>query len=631
VAWPAGFARRRALWLALACSSALVVAGAANAFEIFGMKFFEPQQDAIEVVDPLNYTVTLTVQGDNAKVKEAMERTSSLLADKERPVSGSLGLISKARSDREQLIAALFELARYDGLVDITIQGRPIDEIPPDAKFGAGPVPVTVTIHPGHVYTLGDVALAGDAAGLDAAEFGLVPGGDAGSLVVLRAESNVVRRLRSEGRPLAKVTNREVIADHDTRTLDVKLTLEAGPVATFGTVTVDGAKTVDADFIAYMADLPAGRTYSPQDIDDARDRLVNLGVFASVTVTEADKLAPDGSIPIKIDVSERKHRYYGFGATISSTEGAGIEGYWGHRNLFGHAEQLRIEGKVANIGNRTDFAELTYGAKILFEKPGVIGPNSRFFTGLEGLKDNPDAYDSSIVKFNAGVAYDLTKKQSVSAEVAVEYGDVEDYYGRNTYLLVSVPLQYVYDNRDDKLNPTSGYRALAFVQPAHDFLDGVTFVKMRAEGSAYYSFDKENAVIAAGRLAVGSIVGASLLDVPANHRFYAGGGGSVRGYPYQGIGPKAPNGDPIGGLSVVEGSAELRIAVTETISVVPFVDAANVSENEFPSLDDIRVGAGVGVRYMTPFGPLRIDGAIPLNRYPGDPNFGIYAGIGQAF
>jgi translocation and assembly module TamA len=169
------------------------------------------------------------------------------------------------------------------------------------------------------------------------------------------------------------------------------------------------------------------------------------------------------------------------------------------------------------------------------------------------------------------------------------------------------------------------------VQPSYDFLDGVTFVKLRAEGSAYYSFDKDNQIIAAGRLAGGSIVGASLLDVPANHRFYAGGGGSVRGYAYQNIGPKAPNGDPIGGLSYMEASAELRIAVTETIGVVPFVDAGTVSEDEVPDFNDIKVGVGVGLRYMTPFGPLRVDGAIPLNPDPGDPSFGIYAGIGQAF
>src|SRR6185437_6562626 len=150
-------------------------------------------------------------------------------------------------------------------------------------------------------------------------------------------------------------------------------------------------------------------------------------------------------------------------------------------------------------------------------------------------------------------------------------------------------------------------------------------------GSAYQALDSSAKFIAAGRVAVGSIVGASLQDVPADRRFYAGGGGSVRGYAYQGIGPKAADGQPIGGLSWFETSVEMRYRVTDTIGIVPFVDAGTVSTKQFPDFADVKVGAGVGLRYITPFGPLRVDAAVPLNRGPGDPRFGIYAGIGQAF
>jgi translocation and assembly module TamA len=140
-----------------------------------------------------------------------------------------------------------------------------------------------------------------------------------------------------------------------------------------------------------------------------------------------------------------------------------------------------------------------------------------------------------------------------------------------------------------------------------------------------------NRFVLAGRVAGGSILGAGLSHVPADRRFYAGGGGSVRGYSYQGIGPKDPNDKPTGGLSWFETSAELRIAVTDTIGIVPFVDAGTVSNKQFPEFSDLKVGAGVGLRYLTPFGPLRVDAAVPLNREKGDPRFGIYAGIGQSF
>jgi translocation and assembly module TamA len=225
----------------------------------------------------------------------------------------------------------------------------------------------------------------------------------------------------------------------------------------------------------------------------------------------------------------------------------------------------------------------------------------------------------------------LSKTQTVSAEFALDYSKIEDSFGRHEYLIASVPLQYVWDNRDNKLNPTKGFRFLAYAEPSYDILSGAAFVKLKGEGSAYQALDDGGKMVAAGRLAMGSILGASLQEVPADRRFYAGGGGSVRGYAYQGIGPKDDDDQPIGGLSWFETSAELRIAMTDTIGIVPFVDAGSVSTRQFPDFSDVKVGAGVGVRYLTPFGPLRVDAAVPLNPGRGDPDFGIYAGIGQAF
>jgi translocation and assembly module TamA len=353
-------------------------------------------------------------------------------------------------------------------------------------------------------------------------------------------------------------------------------------------------------------------------------------VFNSVTLKEADKLDAAGNIPIGVQVSERKFRYFGLGGTFSNTEGLGIEGYWGHRNLFGRAEKLRIDGSISGIGSN-DISKLNYNAGIMFEKPGVIGPASKFFANLKTVYEHPDAYDRFSTKGGFGVSYELTPRQTVSAELSLDYSRITDSFGKHDYLIASVPLQYVFDNRDDKLNPTKGFRALAYAEPSYDLLNGATFVKLKAEGSAYRALDSAGRFVAAGRAAIGSIVGASLQEVPADRRFYAGGGGSVRGYAYQGIGPKAADGQPIGGLSWFETSIEMRYRVTDTIGIVPFVDAGTVSTKQFPDFADVKVGAGVGLRYITPFGPLRVDAAVPLNRGPGDPRFGIYAGIGQAF
>ena len=271
----------------------------------------------------------------------------------------------------------------------------------------------------------------------------------------------------------------------------------------------------------------------------------------------------------------------------------------------------------------------------MFEKPGVLGPPSKFFTTIAAVSEHPDAYDRQAVGGELGVSYDITRKQSVSASAKVEYSKISDAFGSiapNRYLIFSTPLQYVYDNRDNKLDPKKGWRALVFAEPSYDTIHGTAWLKLRGEASIYQSLDANGRYVGALRVATGSIVGVdNVTDIPADRRFYAGGGGSVRGYAYQGVGPKDARGQPTGGLSYAEASVEMRMAVTDTIGIVPFVDAGTVSLEEYPDFADVKVGAGLGLRYLTPFGPLRLDAAVPVNPSPGDPSFAIYAGIGQAF
>src|SRR6185312_7399710 len=239
-------ARRRTLSRALFCAllgSTLIVVegGSAAAFELFGIKLWNSASDKedAEIVDPLRYSVSIEVPDADKDLHKKLEAASALKGDEERPVSGSLGLMTKARSDREQLVAALYANAYYEGIVNITIDGKKLDELPPDAEFnGPQPVPVVVTIQPGQKFVLGNIRLEGDAAGLMGADYGLIAGGDASSVAVLKAEARIVRALKEEGRPLAKVTGREIVADHATSTLDVTLTLAAGPIAGYGETTV---------------------------------------------------------------------------------------------------------------------------------------------------------------------------------------------------------------------------------------------------------------------------------------------------------------------------------------------------------------------------------------------------------
>jgi len=608
-------------------------AGPASAFEIFGMKFFEDDEEAATaVIDPVNYTLTFDPGTDDDDLKDAIENTARLKQDEGKPVSGDLGLVIKARDDRDRILAALYEKARYGGVGNVTVAGQDLDSLPPNPEFNhSGAIPVTITVQPGPAFPFGDVAFAGDTEGRNPADYGLVPGARADSTLILKAGEKVVVDLKAEGRPLARLVERNATADHKTQTVDVVISAEGGPVAPVGEVGVSGTKTVDPAFVQRYSRINAGQPYSPEALNKAAERLRSLGVFSSVTIREASALAPDGSLPMTIEVSEGKHRYFGVGAQYSNTDGIGLQGYWGHRNLFGQAESLRIEGSVNRIGE-SDIGDLDYSTAILFSKPGAFGPASTFNASLKASIVDPDAYKAFTTTAAAGVSVELSDRDTVSAGGELMWSNVEDAFGKNKYLTASIPIEYVRDTRNDKLNPTEGYRFLINAKPSYETYRGTFFSSFEGAITGYQALGAEDRFVLAGKLAGGTIIGGDeLSDIPATRRFFLGGGGTVRGYGYQEISPRNGANQLLGGGRPLEGPAEVRSGVTETVGVVPFIDAGTVSTDEVPDFKDIRAGAGIGLRYATPFGPLRLDVAVPLKKYPGGTSFGVYAGIGQSF
>ncbi len=627
------------LGLVLSVASPLLpaVATEAAAFEIFGIRLFGSDEAGRDVIDPLDYTITLDTGEADRALRKSLERTSLLLAEEDDPVSGDLGLVIKARDDRDRLIATLYENALYGGVVSVTIDGQDIDSLPPNPSFDRSrPVPVSITIQPGATFTLGEVRLEGDAARLDPAEFDLVRGEKAGSLTILRATEAMALKLKEEGRPLTEVTRRDVVADHETQTIDLTIAVEAGPVAPLGAVTVKGGRSVNSDFIAYYSRLRPGQTYSPEQLRKAGERLRTLGVFSSVTVNEAEGLEADGSLPIGIVVSEGKHRYFGVGASYSSVDGGGIEGYWGHRNLFGQAESLRIEGSVRGLGeleNVSDVSSLDYTAGITFIKPGAFVPSGTLEASIKGSTLETDYYDAATVTGKVSYAYELTDFDTVNAGVSLAYDSIDDAFGDdNEYLTFGVPMGYVRDTRDNRLHATEGHYGTVTLTPSYDFFGQTFFTSLEGSISAYLGFGEEDRFVLAGRLSAGSLVGGGDLSaIPATRRFFSGGGGSVRGYAFQEITPYNAADEGTGGRSYVTANLEARINVTDTIGIVPFLDIGTVADNTVPDFNDIKMGAGVGLRYMTPFGPLRLDVAVPLDPYDGGSRYAIYAGIGQSF
>ncbi len=622
------------LVVAAAAAFSPVLVSKAYAFKLFGITIFGKDEDeSLQVPDPVRYDVVLETGTADSDLKKALEDSSRLVGDKNLPVSGDLGVVVKARDDRDRLIATLYEKARYGGIVTITVDGRNLDDLPPNPTFDRSkPIPVKVDITPGPVFTVNEVQFGGDAAHRNPADYNLAPGAQAGSLAIIKAGDTIVDQLKGEGRPFAKLTERRVVADHSRNTVDIVLAAEGGPVAPIGEVGVTGEERVEPEFIQRYSRLEKGEAYSPEALRKAGERLRALGVFSSVTIHEADALAADGTLPMTIEVSEGKRRYLGIGAQYSTIDGFGINGYWGHRNLFGEAESLRIEGAVSRLGEASDFGDLDYSAGILFTKPGFIHPSATLKAGIVAKTQNPDAYNARLITASLGLSYELTDQDTLSAAGELSFENDDDAFGNNNYLTFTLPITYDRDARDDKYNPTGGYHATLSAKPGYEFMNGTVYSAFEGSISGYLGLGAEDRIVLAGKLAAGTLIGGGGVEqIPATQRFFAGGGGSVRGYGYQEISPYNENDEATGGRSYVTGSFEARIKITDTIGIVPFIDVGTVSDSIAPDFSDIRAGAGAGIRYATPFGPLRLDFAVPLNKYDGGTDYGIYAGIGQSF
>jgi len=635
--------RRRARRTVVLCAAAAIAVSAplpADAFEIFGWKLFEKQAEEPLPPDAVRYAPVLDVAGGDEELTALLTDVSELVAKKDQPPAGTAALLARARGDRGRIVAGLYSRGYYGGTVDIRVAGRPIESIEPDTPLATaadGLVPVVVGVSPGPAFAFSETRIdvtGGAGAGdpiADPAAYDLAPGGVAASSLILGAEDRLVADWQDRGHPLARVTSRDVVADHRSHTVDLVLAVDPGPLASFGRVEVSGAEEMDPEIIKAQARIPVGEPYSPAALKRAGERLRRLEVFDTVRVTPGVALDPDGTVPVTIEVVERKRRFVGAGLSWSNTDGAGIEAHWGHRNLFGGAEQIRVEGSVSRIGS-ADTSELDYELGVTFVKPGIIDPDTDLTAEARLRQEMPDAYESRSATAKLGLNHRFSDTLSASIGAEIEQARIEDEFGTEDYTLIGAPAELVWDTRDNRLDPSKGFHALAFAEPIVDLRNDESFFVSKASFSAYRAIDESRRFVLAGRIAAGSITGAGLTAVPADRRFYAGGGGSVRGYPYQGIGPMTSGGNPIGGLSFVEGSAEVRIRVTDKIGIVPFIDAGQVYAEDWPAFDEpLKVGAGIGLRYLTPVGPLRLDVAVPLDKEPDDPPVAVYLGLGQSF
>jgi translocation and assembly module TamA len=447
---------------------------------------------------------------------------------------------------------------------------------------------------------------------------------------VLTAQQRLLAAIRAAGHPLAKVDLPPVTLVLARDEIDVTFDVSAGPYADIGPITVTGLKTVNEEYVRRRLALHSGEPFNPATIEAARADLANVGVFSVVRVVPAEQLDPQGTIPITVDVSERPLHAVELGIAYSTDLGLNPTAAWHDRNLFGNAEQLNITAGMNLGGSAVQKPGYNFG--IQFIKPDFLQRDQSLQIDLDAIKQSLEAYDQRALLQKIEIDRKLSEHWTVGVGLSGEQEDISQEGVDNRYNLVGVPLSVKFDNTNDLLDPTRGFRAALLVTPTESLgTPSSTFTIAQLSGSTYIDLTGGGRTVIAARGLVGKAFGADQFALPPDQRFYAGGSATVRGYRYQSVGPQFSDGNPTGGTAVGAGSIELRQRILENYGFVGFIDAGQVTANGSPFTSNWHVGAGIGARYYTSIGPIRLDVAVPLNREPHGDAFELYIGIGQAF
>jgi translocation and assembly module TamA len=582
----------------------------------------------------LEYKAELAPVEDS--VLEEAVRASSLLIELEaNPPDSLFGLHRRAQDDIARIERALRSSGYYDGEVSILVNGRPADAPPPTdgESEEKATIPVKIEIKPGPLYTLREIRVTGGEALPTKPVSQLEPKAPARAADIVAERDRLLNAVLAQGYPFASVKLEPAVVDHEDRTLSVHFTVDPGPQAKIGDISVRGLDRVDPEFARRRVDKFEGRSYAPSEIARLRDDLRSLDVFESVKITPADKVDEAGRLPVDIEVIERDRRFIGFGANYSTNDGAGARAYWGHRNLFGGAERLRLDASISGLGEN-DLAEPNYGLSADFAKPDFLQEQQTLRSKLALVQEyDPETFDRKAATLFLGLERRLSDTLSVSFGGEAEYSSITDDGETDDFVLFGPTGAINYDTSNDLLNPTRGVRASLTGSAFPEFIGSSQDVfQTRATGSSYLDLSGNGNLVLAGRLSVASVFGGSIGDLPADRLLYAGGGGSVRGYEFRSISPRDEDNDPTGGRSLVEGNLELRYRFLDDYGIVPFFDAGTVTEDTFPSFnEEVQYAAGLGFRYYSPIGPIRADVAVPLNPREDDEAVAFYISIGQAF
>lgn len=461
------------------------------------------------------------------------------------------------------------------------------------------------------------------------ADVNLPAGAPAVAADVLAAVDRAREAFLENGYPFAAITSTRYTADHETRTLEAELRIEPGTFVRMGEVERHGAPSVKPGYVEAMRNWKLGRPWSQSRVEAFQDGLRQSGLFQSITVAPGERDDAHGSRPVVTTLEGAFERTMGGAVKYHSDFGPGIQAYWEHRNFTGHGDSLRISMPLW-----LDMQEIT----ATYRRPFFLRRDQDFIANAAFLNQDTDAYSLTSAAAAAGFDRRLTRTWTASLKGSAEGGTIkEPDKERREYSMYGIPLGLAYNSANNLLDATSGSRVIISLIPYTGEYDGpFTVLRSRADAQTFIPLAKEDAFVLALRGSLGTVFGASAGQIPPSARFYSGGGGSVRGYEYQSLGPRDDDNKPLGGNSLVEASAEGRWRFTKEWGLVAFLDGGTVFDSapgqSSDSLnEDIRWGAGLGLRYYTAIGPVRVDIATPLNPRSDDAPLQFYISIGQSF
>ena len=558
----------------------------------------------------------------------------SALEDGDGKADNAAMIRARLSADGELMQRILASEGYYDAIVDTRIERGPREE--GQDRRGRS-ITAIIDVTPGQRYTLSDIVVKAQPTvppNLIADNLPLSVGEPIVAQRIQGAEAAVALKLPEEGYPFAEVGQRDILLDPATGDGVYTLPVDIGKRSRFGGIETTGDLAFDAEHVGVLARFKRGDLYDSRKVDDLRQALVATGLFSTIAAEPqpTGESAGDDTEYVTMLVTQQAGppRTIAASAGYGTGEGLRVEGSWTHRNLFPPEGALTFRGVLGT-------QEQGIGATLRRSNAGRRDRTLELVA--EATRSNYDAFEALTGRVGARVSYDSTpiwQKEFTYAYGVELIATREDDYDFATgdrsfdfYTILGLSGQVGMDRTDSLLDPTKGFRITSLIQPEGSLAGSFSpYARVRTDISGYYPVTDN--IVLAGRVRVGSILGAAREKLAPSRRFYAGGGGSVRGFGYQELGPKDPNNDPIGGRSVNEVAVEARYRFGN-FGVVGFVDAGQVYRSSAPTFQDLRFGVGIGARYYTNFGPMRFDVATPIARKPGEARVSVYVSIGQAF